>query len=100
MRVMRITALVLTAALFGCGNSAGQASGGDAYGAYVADQFDHDCRREKAPTPKLARDLDQLCKCSTDKLRATVHHGDSDDVVNGKIRQIAEACEKQVYPNG
>jgi hypothetical protein len=95
---MRFTPIVLVVALFGCGNSPNGTA--DGFANSVAEQFMADCKKTTAPNPKAAKELEQLCSCTTNKLRSTVRNGDGDSLVTDKIRQAQEACLQEVYPNG
>ena len=99
---MRLAVPLLCVALVGCGNSPSNNSSveSDVFAKFVAKRYDQDCRSANAPDPKAAKELDQLCSCMTEKILATVQHGDKDDVVNGKIDEHQQACMRQVYPPG
>src|SRR4051794_32519929 len=99
---MKVAVVFLPFALLGCGNSSGDAShnGFGREANYIADRFDADCRSIKAPDPKSAKDLDQLCSCSTDQIRSTIHEGDPREVADRKIDQARMDCLRKVYPNG
>ena len=98
---MRALVALLTIALLGCGNSANDSGNGPGREAnYIADRFDTDCRSVSAPNPKAAKELDQLCACSTKQVRSTIHDGDPREVTDQKIDQARMDCLKQVYPNG
>ncbi len=99
---MKLAVLMLSVALFGCGNSPKEDSsaGGDVFAKFVAKRYDQDCRASSAPNPKAAKELDQLCSCMSERILATVRYGDSDDVVNRKIDEHGQTCMRQVYPNG
>ena len=99
---MRLAALMLSVALFGCGNSptADSNAEGDVFAKFVAKRYDQDCRSSPAPNPEAVKQLDQLCSCMSEKILSTVRHGDNDDVVNKKIDEHGEACLRQVYPKG
>jgi hypothetical protein len=97
---MRTSSLLLSVALLGCGNSNNGSGDGSREANYLADRFDADCRRVAAPNPKLAKELDQLCSCSTKQIRQTVHDGDPRAVTDKKIDQARLDCLRQVYPNG
>jgi hypothetical protein len=88
--------------LLGCGNSGNNTSSSSQgqEANYIADHFDADCRSAKAPSQKAAKQLDQLCSCSTKQIRSTVHDGDSREVTDRKIDEATQACLRQLYPNG
>jgi hypothetical protein len=99
---MRVVIALAAVALLGCGNparsDAGGAGGREA--DYIAHQFDADCRSISAPNPKAAKELDQLCTCSTKQIRSTIRDGDSREVTDKKIDQARTDCLRKVYPNG
>jgi hypothetical protein len=95
---MRFVAALLPIVLLGCGNAGSSGPGRKAN--YIADHFDADCRSVAAPNPKLAKQLDQLCSCSTKQIRSTIHDGDPREVTDKKIDQARLDCLQQVYPNG
>jgi hypothetical protein len=97
---MRALVGFLAIALLGCDNSPSHGNGNGREANYIADQFDVDCRSARAPNPKAAKELDQLCTCSTKQIRSTIRDGDSRDVTDRKIDQARVDCIKQVYPNG
>jgi hypothetical protein len=95
---MRFFAALLPIVLLGCGNAETNGYGREAN--YIADRFDADCRSASAPNPKAAKELDQLCTCSTKQIRSTIHDGDPREVTDQKIDQARTDCLRQVYPNG
>jgi hypothetical protein len=95
---MRLVAALLPIVLLGCGNAGSNGPGREAN--YIADRFDADCRSAKAPNAKAAKELDQLCSCSTKQIRSTIHDGDPREVTDRKIDQARTDCIRQVYPNG
>jgi hypothetical protein len=95
---MRVFVALLPIALLGCGNST-SAHGQSREANYIADRFDSDCRSATAPNPKAAKELAQLCTCSTKQIRSTIHDGDSHEVTDRKIDQARTDCIKQVYPS-
>jgi hypothetical protein len=99
---MRVVLALATIALLGCGNSAGNGTGnaGGREAEYIANQFDADCRSISAPNPKAAKQLDQLCSCSTKQIRSTIRDGDSHEVTDKKIDQARSDCLREIYPNG
>ena len=99
---MKVLLALLPIALLGCGN-AGSNNSDNRYGQEansIADRFEADCRSVAAPNPKVAKELDQLCSCSTKQIRSTIHDGDTQDVTDRKIDQARSDCTRQVYPNG
>ena len=99
---MRFLAALLSIALFGCSNSGSNdpAKEPGREANYIADRFDADCRSATAPNPKAAKELDQLCSCSTKQIRSTIHDGDAREVTDQKIDRARTDCLRQVYPNG
>jgi hypothetical protein len=95
---MKAFAALLPIALLGCGNS-GSASG-NREANNIADRFDADCRSVTAPNAKAAKELDQLCTCSTKQIRSTIQDGDARDVTDRKIDQARMECMQKVYPQG
>ena len=87
----RRMAAILAMALFSCG------SADSAFRETVARNYDKACR-QPAPTPKLARELDQLCSCTLARIRSSdIKFGDGQAVVTAKIQGFMEACARLVY---
>jgi hypothetical protein len=99
---MKVLIALLPIALLGCGYSGSSTSGnGEGYEANsIADRFDVDCRSAQAPNAKAAKELAELCSCSTKQIRSTIHAGDSREVTDSKIDHARLDCIRQVYPNG
>jgi hypothetical protein len=85
------SAIILTIALLGCGNA------NEAYKERVAQSFMDDCK-QPAPTPKLAKELDQLCSCTVDRIRSSdIAFDDTQEAINAKIQGAMETCSRVVY---
>jgi hypothetical protein len=86
-------ALLLPLALGGCGKGGG---GDDAFVDTVAQTFQADCQRVASNTK-----AQQLCACTTQKIRASgMKARDGDKANNDKIHAAQHACVRQVYGSG
>ena len=94
--VMRPIVLFLPLMLIGC-EAADQG-----YRDRTAAGFESDCTSSKqATTPRLKRELGQLCSCTGAKIRSSdIRVGDGSDAVTAKIQEAMAQCQEQVYPEG
>lgn len=58
-----------------------------------------ECEGEQhPPTPKLARELHQLCTCTLREASSTLTGWDGEEAANTKIHAAMAKCEAEVYP--
>ncbi|HEX4739368.1 MAG TPA: hypothetical protein VH331_17610 [Allosphingosinicella sp.] len=91
-------ALLLPLALAGCGKGG---SADDPFVESIAQTIDADCQRIAPSNPKAAREHQQLCACTTQKIRASgMKASDGDEANDDKIHAAQQACRQQVYGSG
>ena len=82
--------LLLPLALTGCGKGGGDS---DPFVESIAKTFEADCQRI-ATNPKAQ----QLCACTTQKIRASgMKASDGDKANDDKVHAAQQACKRQVY---
>lgn len=83
--------------LAGCGKSGGES---DPFVDSIAETLQADCQRFAPVDPEAARKHQQLCACTTEKIRASgLKAGDGDKANSDKIHAAQQACRRQVYGN-
>jgi hypothetical protein len=86
--------LLLPLALAACGKGD---SSGDPFVDSIVQTFQADCQRASFANAKAAQQHQQLCACTTEKIRASrIKASDGDKINDDKIHAAQQACLKQV----